>query len=199
MLNEICHRGWMQNRSLHIWLPELFLEGYFFFKTAYFDFLAGNNYPDSSHSQGVWNLPNKFHLYLILLYYFVCTPLSQMALFSFQHMPSATPSAWAQLVWIRFFTDSSTKLFVGNSKTFSRLLRTVSDQPAVSVASVKVMTHLKTPFRWTCWQQLSHRQLNRGKDRSRKDPLWGEQQLCYNWHLLWFYGNSLPSQGFRGS
>ena len=27
--------------------------------------LPGNEYPDSHHSQGVWNLPHKFHLYLI--------------------------------------------------------------------------------------------------------------------------------------
>ena len=30
------------------------------------EFLPGNNYPDSHHSQGVWNLPHKFHLYLII-------------------------------------------------------------------------------------------------------------------------------------
>ena len=38
-----------------------------------FDFFANhvnfwlNNYLDSYHSQGVWNLPHKFHLYLIIL------------------------------------------------------------------------------------------------------------------------------------
>ena len=37
-------------------------------KTAIFGitFLAGNNYPDWHHLQGVWNLPHKFHLYLII-------------------------------------------------------------------------------------------------------------------------------------
>ena len=35
-----------------------------------YDFLAGNNYPDSPHLQGVWNLPHKFHLYLILFTFF---------------------------------------------------------------------------------------------------------------------------------
>ena len=32
-----------------------------------YDFLAGYNYPDSPYSQGVWNLPHKFHLYLIIV------------------------------------------------------------------------------------------------------------------------------------
>ena len=32
-----------------------------------FDFLAGNNYPHSPHSQGVWHLLHKFHLYLIII------------------------------------------------------------------------------------------------------------------------------------
>ena len=34
-------------------------------KNPFYDFLAGNNYLDSPHLQGVWHLPNKFHLYLI--------------------------------------------------------------------------------------------------------------------------------------
>ena len=38
-----------------------------FKKQLIYDFLAGNNYPDSPYSQGVWNLPHKFHLYLIII------------------------------------------------------------------------------------------------------------------------------------
>ena len=38
-----------------------------FQKLPIFDFLAGNNYPDSPLSQGVWNLPHKFHIYLIYI------------------------------------------------------------------------------------------------------------------------------------
>ena len=34
-------------------------------KQPFLEFLPGNNYPDSHHLQGVWNLPHKFHLYLI--------------------------------------------------------------------------------------------------------------------------------------
>ena len=30
-------------------------------------FWGGNNYPDSHHLQGVWNLSHKFHLYLITI------------------------------------------------------------------------------------------------------------------------------------
>ena len=37
-------------------------------KTAVLEFLPGNNYPDLHHSQGVWNLPHKFHLYLIVIF-----------------------------------------------------------------------------------------------------------------------------------
>ena len=35
-------------------------------------FLPGNNYPDLHHLQGIWNLPHKFHLYLVhkMLFYF---------------------------------------------------------------------------------------------------------------------------------
>ena len=35
-------------------------------KQPFLEFLPGNNYPDSHHSQGVSNLPHKFHLYLII-------------------------------------------------------------------------------------------------------------------------------------
>ena len=51
-------------KSLQLWLSELFLKAVFF-KKAYLWLLARNNYPDW---QGVWNLPHKFHVYLILLY-----------------------------------------------------------------------------------------------------------------------------------
>ena len=47
-------------KSFHVWLLELFLRAVFFSsKNPFYDFLAGNNYPDSPH------LPHKFHLYLI--------------------------------------------------------------------------------------------------------------------------------------
>ena len=36
-------------------------------KQLIYDFLAGNNYPNSPHLQGVWNLPHKCHLYLIVI------------------------------------------------------------------------------------------------------------------------------------
>ena len=44
-------------KSLQLWLPELFFKNSFFqkqlfSKTAFCDFLAGNNNPDSPHSQG---------------------------------------------------------------------------------------------------------------------------------------------------
>ena len=35
-------------------------------KQLIYDFLAGNNCSNSPHSQRVWNLAHKFHLYLIL-------------------------------------------------------------------------------------------------------------------------------------
>ena len=37
----------------------------------YTPFSAGNNYPDLHHLQGVLNLPNKFHLYVIICYWFI--------------------------------------------------------------------------------------------------------------------------------
>ena len=45
-----------------------FCKPVFLQKQLIYDFLAGNNYPDSPHSQGVWNLPHKFHPYLIKIY-----------------------------------------------------------------------------------------------------------------------------------
>ena len=35
-------------------------------KQPFLELLSGNNYLDSHHSQGVWNLPHKFDLYLIV-------------------------------------------------------------------------------------------------------------------------------------
>ena len=40
---------------------------FFLQKQLIYDFLAGNNSPDLPHLQGVWNLPHKFHLYLIII------------------------------------------------------------------------------------------------------------------------------------
>ena len=51
--------------SLQVWLPELFCKLVFLQKQLITDFLAGNIYPTSPHSQGLWNLSYKFHLYLI--------------------------------------------------------------------------------------------------------------------------------------
>ena len=44
---------------------------FFLQKQQIYDFLAGKNYPDSPHLQGVWNLPHKFHLYLFNLKCFI--------------------------------------------------------------------------------------------------------------------------------
>ena len=43
----------------------VFVSSFLLQKQLIYDCLAGNNYPNSSHSQWVWNLPHKFHLYLI--------------------------------------------------------------------------------------------------------------------------------------
>ena len=62
-------------------LSKYFLLARFCLKTAFMEFLPGNNYPDSHHLQGVWNLPHKFHLYLIV------------KCFSFFHVRSFTRSS----------------------------------------------------------------------------------------------------------
>ena len=54
---SVCYKLWPQLSQ--DWLNRMGK------KKLIYDFLAGNNYPDSPHSQGVWNLPHKFHLYLI--------------------------------------------------------------------------------------------------------------------------------------
>ena len=40
-----------------------------------------NNHPDSHHSQGVWNLPHKFHLYLIVFTFFWKPNFGQIHIF----------------------------------------------------------------------------------------------------------------------
>ena len=48
-------------KSFQLWLPELFLEAYFILKTAIiYDFLEGNNYPDSPHLQ--WGMKFATHI-----------------------------------------------------------------------------------------------------------------------------------------
>ena len=39
-----------------------------FFLNIFVKKCCPNTYPDSHHSQGVWNLPHKFHLYLIIIF-----------------------------------------------------------------------------------------------------------------------------------
>ena len=48
-------------KSLYFWLPEHFWKAVSALKQLIYNFLTGNNYPYSPHSQGVWNLPHKFH------------------------------------------------------------------------------------------------------------------------------------------
>ena len=50
--------------SVSLFLPQ---------KQPFLDFLQGNNYSDSHHLQGVWNLPHKLQLYLIL-YFLMLVP-----------------------------------------------------------------------------------------------------------------------------
>ena len=60
--------------------------------------LTENNYPDLHHSQGVWNLPHKFHLYLILIFYFSLLRFEPTTLPSWTCRP-ALRRRWPQLWW----------------------------------------------------------------------------------------------------
>ena len=71
-------------------------------------FLPVNNYPDAHHSQGVWNLPHKFHLYLIM-----CILLKNFQL----GKVSQSTNVWEKLVNIislKFFLHLTTKLYNTN-------------------------------------------------------------------------------------
>ena len=61
-LKNVCNFGYQSCFCKPVFLP----------KQLICDFLAGNNYSGSPHSQGVWNLPHKFHFYLILDKKFRC-------------------------------------------------------------------------------------------------------------------------------
>ena len=52
--------------SFNFGCQSCFCKPIFSSKKLIFDFLAGNNYADLPHLQGVWNLLYKFHLYLII-------------------------------------------------------------------------------------------------------------------------------------
>ena len=43
----------------------VFVSSFFLQKQLMYDFLAGNNYPNSPHSQGGMKFATQFHLYLI--------------------------------------------------------------------------------------------------------------------------------------
>ena len=79
--NELCpphpylfHPFLLQNS--HFWFKKnrtIFLEWIINVGVwAEITFLAGNNYLDPPHSQGVWNMPHKFHLYLIEIIILAC-------------------------------------------------------------------------------------------------------------------------------
>ena len=56
-----------------LWLPELFLKAFFSLQNQFIcDFLAGNNFPDSPHSQGGMKFATQISPLLNLVYLRVC-------------------------------------------------------------------------------------------------------------------------------
>ena len=118
--------------SLHVWLTELLLLACFSLKQVIYDFLAGKNYPDLPHSQVVWNLQHKFHLYLFIFnlwencvqIFFWNEPVLVSILFQYPFSVPVTFSLWnlkfavvpkpkldiRVLLYLQLQSDSSQKL-----------------------------------------------------------------------------------------